>query len=202
MNERVKKYMKDTTLELPILPLAVFLLPDGITRLRIFEPRYLKMVKIATQGHGFVLWLKHQDQEQAMARWGSWVEIINFDQGSDGVLEIDVKCKAIVDIQKVVTDDNNLNIGTVCEIPHWSQSTGDNQYSELGQSLTELLMSDSLFRELYPKIFAKNINWVVARWLEILPVNLTVKSRFISVHNYHQAKGFVQSIINNEKNFN
>ena len=201
MNQRVK-YMKETTLDLPIFPLPVFLLPGGMTRLRIFEPRYLKMVKVATQGYGFVIRLKHQDQEKSMTGWGSWVEIINFDQGKDGVLEIDVKCKAIVDIQKVATDNNNLNIGTVCEIPHWSQSIEDNQYSELGQSLTQILMSDSLFRELYSTIFAKNINWVVARWLEILPVNLTVKSRFVSVHNYHQAKGFVQSIINNEKNFN
>ncbi len=32
------------TVNLPIFPLPVFLLPKGVTRLRIFEERYLKMV--------------------------------------------------------------------------------------------------------------------------------------------------------------
>ena len=191
--------MNYTELTLPIFPLPVFILPNGITRLRIFEPRYLKMVKIATQGKGFVIWLNHQEAEKPMIEWGSWVEVVNFDQGKDGVLEIDVKCKALVDIQSIEKDSDNLHFGTVCEIFHWSQGIDDNPASELGYSLEEVLVNDNMLSELYLHRYCRNTNWVVARWLEILPVNLAVKSDFVNVHNYDEAKHFVQSITSQDK---
>lgn len=191
--------MKETTLTLPIFPLPVFLLPDGITRLRIFEPRYLKMIKIATKGHGFVIWLNPQEEKKPLIEWGSWVEVINFHQGNDGVLEIDVKCKALVDIKSIEKDGDNLHFGKVCEIFHWSQASDDSLGSELGDSLREVLANDTMLKEFYANKYAENTNWVVARWLEILPVNLTVKSAFVGVHNYDEAKHFVQSIIGNDK---
>ncbi len=187
--------MKDTNLKLLIFPLPVFLLPDGITRLRIFEPRYLKMVKIATQGQGFVIWLNPKDAEKTMHEWGSWVEVVNFNQGKDGVLEIDVKCKALVDIHSIEKDVDNLHFGMVRETLHWSQGIDNNPVYELGDSLEEVLVNDSMLNELYPQRYAQNTNWVVARWLEILPVNLAVKSAFVNVYDYDEAKHFVQSII-------
>ena len=69
------------TLNLPIFPLPVFLLPNGITRLRIFEPKYLKMIKIATKGQGFVITPNYKETNSSDVIWGSQVEVINFDQG-------------------------------------------------------------------------------------------------------------------------
>lgn len=191
--------MKETTLTLPIFPLPVFLLPDGITRLRIFEPRYLKMIKIATQGQGFVIWLNPQEEKKPLIEWGSWVEVVNFDQGKDGVLEIDVKCKALVDIKSIEKDIDNLHFGKVCETFHWSQGCDDSLGSELGDSLKAVLANDTMLNQLYANQYAHNTHWVVARWLEILPVNLAVKSAFVDEHNYDEAKHFVQSIISEDK---
>ena len=191
--------MKETTLKLPIFPLPVFLLPDGITRLRIFEPRYLKMVKIATQGQGFVIWLNPQKSEKPMIKWGSWVEVVNFDQGKDSVLEIDVKCKALVDIQSIDKNVDDLHFGTVCETYHWSQGIDDNPIPELSDSLESVFVNDKLLSELYPDKHSRNTNWVVGRWLEILPMNLEVKSAFVDVYNYDEGKHFVQSIIGQNK---
>lgn len=192
--------MSHAPLTLPIFPLPVFLLPDGITRLRIVEPRYLKMVKIATQGEGFVIWLNLQDSDKPMIKWGSWVEVVNFDQGKDGVLEIDVKCKALVKIQSIEKDLDDLHFGTVCETFHWSQGIDGNSIVELSDSLEEVFVNNNMFNELYPDRYSQNPNWVVARWLEILPVNLAVKSAFVDVHSYDEAKHFVQSIIGQNKN--
>jgi Lon protease-like protein len=191
--------MKDNTFELPIFPLPVFLLPEGIARLRIFEPRYLKMVKIAIQGQGFVICLDPRNKEKSTKHWGSWVDVINFDQGDDGILEIDVKCKALVDIHAVDKDSDNLQFVTVCETPHWSQKVDAQENCELKESLQEALVNDAMLNELYPNKPPKNTNWVVARWLEILPVNLAIKSTFVDVHNYNEAKQFVQSIIAQDK---
>ena len=197
--QQIELDMKDTNLTLPIFPLPVFLLPDGITRLRIFEPRYLKMIKIATQGHGFVIWLNHQEAEKPLIEWGSWVEVVNFDQGADGVLGIDVKCKALVDIQSIEKDKDNLHFGKVCETFHWSQCIDENPISELRESLEEVFVNDAMLSELYLQKHSQHTNWVVARWLEILPVNLAVKSTFVDIHNYDEAKHFVKSIIAQDK---
>jgi len=191
--------MNHAPLTLPIFPLPVFILPEGITRLRIFEPRYLKMVKIATQGEGFILWLSIQGAVKPMIEWGSWVEVVNFDQGKDGVLEIDVKCKALVNIQSIEKDLDDLHFGTVCETFHWSQGVDDNPATELSDSLEEVLENNNMFSALYPDRYSQSPNWVVARWLEILPVNLDVKSAFVDVHSYDEAKHFVQSIISQNK---
>lgn len=98
--------MNNVNPTLPIFPLPVFLLPNGITRLRIFEPRYLKLVKIASTEQGFIILLQSEKPETTDITWGSWVEIINFDSGEDGVLEIDVKCKSLVKILSI----NNLSL--------------------------------------------------------------------------------------------
>ena len=116
--------MNKTSVTLPIFPLPVFLLPDGVTKLRIFEPRYLKMVSLASSGQGFVIWLNdssiNTDDKDSIMQWGSWVDIINFDKGEDGVLEIEVKCKCLVSISSIVHDKDNLHFGDVSHIDHWS----------------------------------------------------------------------------------
>ena len=62
---------------LPVFTLPIFLLPDGHTRIRVFEPRYLKLVRIASQNHGFVIYNSDKHNEDV----GSLVDIINFEQG-------------------------------------------------------------------------------------------------------------------------
>ncbi|TYK66211.1 LON peptidase substrate-binding domain-containing protein [Colwellia echini] len=231
---------------LPIFPLPIFLLPEGITRLRIFEQRYLKMIKIASKGQGFVIWLNSQESSSPLIKWGSWVEIINFDLGDDGVLEVDVKCKSLVDIISLNKDEDNLHFGVVNEKLHWSQNKSvveeiedekehvkikntdqdfcsanklskntissplvlpsnvslisseqkDLRDKMLAEPLNELFSNDLQLNKFYPANLRQNPHWVVARWLEILPLNLSVKSTFVNIHSFEEAKNFVQSVIN------
>lgn len=191
--------MKDSNFLLPIMPLPVFLLPEGKARLRIFEPRYLKMVKIATQGKGFIICQSQQELDDNALQWGSWVEVVNFDQGIDGILEIDVKCKTLVDINSIRSDIDNLYFATVSEIFHWSQTLDETPADDLCKSLVALFANDTLLKELYSIQHVHNTSWVVARWLEILPVNIMIKSTFIDVNHYDQAKYFVETIIGQKK---
>ncbi|MBU2925886.1 LON peptidase substrate-binding domain-containing protein [Colwellia sp. 1_MG-2023] len=210
--------MQKVKTRLPIFPLPVFILPGGITRLRIFEPRYLKMVKIATQEQGFVIWLNSIESEDSDAintkaenpdlktmepkepdtLWGSWVEIINFDQGDDGILEIDVQCKSLVNILSSDQDEDDLHFGVVSERSHWSQEIEQSTTDTLSQSLDNVFDSNTMLNKLYVEKATHNANWVVARWLELIPVDLAIKTSFVHSHSYEEAKGFVQSIIFNE----
>jgi Lon protease-like protein len=202
--------MQNVNTTLPIFPLPIFILPGGITRLRIFEPRYLRMVKIATKQQGFVIWLNSKELEGTQSTnaksnniepenpdvlWGSWVEIINFDQGDDGILEIDVQCKSLVEILSIEQDDDHLNVGVVSEILHWSQEVNENKDDTLSQSLDEVFDNNTVFNKRYVDKPTDNLNWIVARWLELIPVDLAIKTSFIYGSNAQEARSFVQSII-------
>jgi uncharacterized protein len=187
--------MKKEKLTLPIFPLPIFLLPNGITRLRIFEPRYLKLVKIATKEKGFIILLQSQSSELSGIEWGSWVEIINFDQGEDGVLEIDVKCKSLVRVLSLVKKEEELQFCAVSEILHWSQEIEKTKFNALSASLEAVFENDEKLNDLYHDKPTNNTNWVVARWLELLPVKLEIKNSFVYDHTFQEAESFVQSII-------
>lgn len=191
--------MTKKTMNLPIFPLPVFLLPGGVTKLRIFEPRYLKMVSIASSGQGFIICLNDKNintnSNVENTPWGSRVDIINFDQGDDGVLEIDVKCKSLVVINTIEQDSDNLNFGDVSYIEHWSEMLTDKVSGELSTSLECVFEDNDGLNDLYPQKILDDSHWVLARWLEILPIDLSVKNHFVINHNFQEAKEFVESII-------
>jgi Lon protease-like protein len=191
--------MKKINTTLPIFPLPVFLLPGGVTKLRIFEPRYLKMVSTASSGQGFVVWLQDKNisanESSTRMPWGSWVEIINFDQGDDGILEIDVKCKSLVVIENITHDKNNLHFGDVNCIAHWSEIQVDKVIGELSKSLASIFAENKSLNDLYPNKALNDSHWVLARWIEILPIELNVKNDFVFSHSFKETKAFVESVI-------
>jgi Lon protease-like protein len=187
--------MKNQKTHLPIFPLPVFLLPEGITRLRIFEPRYLKMIRIAAQGQGFIISLIQRTTETEHNAWGSWVNIINFDQGKGGILEVDVQCKSLVEIHSINIDSNNLHHGYATPIEHWASVKSHTRVDELSIPLVNVIKNSPLLGELYEDVNKGNPHWVVARWLEILPVEHLAKSNFVDKSSYKQAKDFIEAII-------
>ena len=194
------------TFTLPIFPLAIYLLPGGITRLRIFEQRYLQMVRDANKTDGFAICYFNQASKLGLSDWASWVDIVDFEMGSDGVLVIDVKCRALVNINASSYDDKNLLQGSVSIKHHWSEE-GDNIVHRTDNGLTSEL--ERFFNEnkelsnLYHDKFNHNINWVCARWLELIPVSFANKKHFADTNNLNDAIKFLSNIIvdtSDEKN--
>ncbi|MCO4797673.1 MAG: hypothetical protein KC484_00535 [Colwelliaceae bacterium] len=193
----MKKLNLNTEIILPILPVPVFLLSKGIVRLRIFEPRYLKMVKIATKGTGFVIWGNSTESPLPNIHWGSWVEIINFNHGKDNILEIDVKCKALVGLNGFNRDQDDLLFAKITPIHHWSEKPNKFITDENSSLLAKAIEDDILLNELYCDKQMNDINWVIARWLELLPISMEIKSTFVFTGKLNDAKNFVESIILN-----
>lgn len=186
---------------LPLFPLGIFLLPSGITRLKVFEPRYLRLVRIAMKEHGFVIFPHTLDANNLQSNntellWGSWVDIINFDQGDDGVLEIDVQCKFLVRISTLAREADALHFADAQVINHWSERVSSQKNATLSRSLMRLFENNKILNEIYADKQTNDRYWVIARWLELLPVNLTIKYQFVLDNNFAQAEGFVASIIN------
>ena len=179
-------------LELPIFPLPLFVLPQGITKLRIFEPRYLRMVKIASQEQGFVILLTTKNTRGTL--WGSWVSIINFTQGDDGILEIDVQCQSLVLIRNTRIESDQLTFGTATHLPHWSATSKTPFNHGLADSLAEVLANDDLLTTLYSQPKLNDKYWVTARWLELIPVSLSAKDKLTAMNNFQATYQFILSI--------
>ena len=157
------------------------------------------MVSTALSGEGFVVWLQDKyisaNEKSTNMPWGSWVEIINFDQGDDGILEIDVKCKSLVAINSITKDEKNLHFGDVSCIPHWSEVHVDKVYGELSTSLASVFAENESLDNLYPQKGLNDSHWVLARWIEILPIELNEKNAFVVSYSFKEAKAFVESVI-------
>lgn len=184
-----------STFNLPIFPLPIFLLPQGVTRLRIFEARYLKLVSLAIKNQGFVIFTHDKREKVNTLNVGSWVEVINFDQGEDGILMIDVRCKCLVDITSFTQDEDKLHHGDVNVKNHWPDTCLDKTTDELSESLSKLFTDNTQLNDLYPKQKFSHGDWVVARWIELIPLKLTEKILFVSPDSFSQAKQLLQNII-------
>jgi Lon protease-like protein len=181
-------------MNLPVFPLPIFLLPDGVTRLRIFEPRYLKMVSIACQQNGFVLCVFDHNAELNVPAWGAWVDIINFSQEGE-LLNIDIKAKSLVSIENVTMDDDQLRFADCTEIPHWPQQDLLPHHTLLAEKLMHVYEEYPDQAALYPEPKFDDINWVCARFLEILPLSFEKKQLFTKENSFANAEDFLNVII-------
>ncbi|TRX54998.1 LON peptidase substrate-binding domain-containing protein [Thalassomonas sp. M1454] len=194
-------------MNIPIFPLSIYLLPQGITRLRIFEQRYLNMVKNANDTKGFVISyyqnLPNQPIENQIAPWGSWVEIVNFMQGDDGILIIDVKCKSLVTIKSTSFNDEQLMLGEVTVQPHWADKQDQYATTTLSQQLAlqlqQVFSDNKPLADLYQQVFVDDDHWVCARWLELLPLPFADKSLFSQQDSFNQALDCISNILIEEK---
>lgn len=189
-------------MKLPIFPLPIYLLPGGITRLRIFEQRYLKMVRDANKTKGFVILYNKGDDQSNDINWGSWVEIIDFNQQSDGVLSIDVMCKSLVEIydnsiteNTIAGNNDKLLIASVTLKEHWHDISSVQIPEMLTQQLKHFFIANPDFDELYKVRYFDDPLWVCRRWLELVPVNILHKQYFVENLSFQNAVGFLESLL-------
>jgi hypothetical protein len=182
---------------LPVLPLPVFVLPDGKVRLRIFEKKYLKMLSLIADHQSFVIRLTSSSKTARTSYWGSLVKIQDFNQGEDGILEVDVLCMSLVNIGNARIDKNELIFAKVTPFSHWSQqNTDENMTSKmLASALNNTLERNDMLSQFYQTRPLNNVHWVVARWIELLPLSVTVKNLFVQIDSFTSAKEFVDSVI-------
>lgn len=185
-------------MNIPIFPLPIFLLPEGITRLKIFEQRYLQMVKIAMKNNGFAIILNELLSEEAMT--ASWVDIIDFSETEKGILIIDVKCKSLVTIAETNRDDNNLLWATAKPVQHWSPTKHSELTTRYSRLLHTYFKQNHELSALYHNEFIDLPYWVVARWLELLPISEQEKICFFDANSYQQAELFLATLLA-DKNF-
>jgi Lon protease-like protein len=166
-------------MQLPLFPLSSVVLPDGLMPLRLFERRYIDMVKDCFRNSsGFGICLIERGREAGIPSEpypiGTTVSIVDFDQGADGLLHITVRGDQEFRVLTYASSDTGLLIGEVELLP----SKGPTQMhpeDELLASKLELILSyletDTRFEESH----LDDADWVCHRLLEVLPLQNDAK---------------------------
>lgn len=169
-----------------VFPLTANVLPDGVLPLRIFEPRYLRMVAEATkngQPIAMAMLKSNRDlpDDQIFYDIVTLCDITDFSQLEDGLLGIEVRGKALARCSNVTVDFDGLHRADVDHFEPWQEVAPE---SEMLESLGSRLKT--IFEE-YPEVGSlyasdarlDNLKWVCCRWLEILPLTSIVKNQLI-----------------------
>ncbi|ENY70457.1 ATP-dependent protease La [Aeromonas diversa CDC 2478-85] len=160
-------------MELPLFPLNAHLLPGGIMPMRIFEPRYQRLVSLAS-ARGFVLCMLDPQAQQAVRNMlpiGTRVEIVDFDLLGDGLLGITVRGVERVRVGEVRQEADGLRWGEVAALPPWPSVSVSPAFTPLVEKLIEVFDDYPEYGALYREPHWEDGCWVAQRWLEMLPLS-------------------------------
>lgn len=168
----------------PVFPLSLFMLTGGMQRLRIFEQRYLSMVANEANTGGFIIALYKKDKPFSCADWGVHVNIVDFSNGDDGILIIDVIAERLVSLSGLCYDEKGLLFAQAENFPHWSTAPvssqpPDTKPAELASFLKQVFNDNPELKQLYQQCYFEEPSWVSARLLEIIPIPVDEKEKFI-----------------------
>ncbi|WP_199610682.1 LON peptidase substrate-binding domain-containing protein [Flocculibacter collagenilyticus] len=184
-----------STQTIPLFPLNAHIFPGGKLKLRIFEARYLRMVRenasnIPAFAMGMMSSKPNQGQFSVLST-ATLVKIIDFEQLSDGLLGITIEGIELVCVSNIIQDDDGLRHANYQPIAGWNIPSSQLPYMlssvneekekvALQQSFSVLLSEYPDLAMLYANDNNMPLVWYAARWLEVLPLDAEEKAELIT----------------------
>lgn len=170
-------------LSLALFPLNAHILPNGRLKLRIFEQRYVRMVKESfANDQGFCMAMvdaeQPKDSKQRILPIVTRVKVIDFENLPDGMLGITIEGIELLEIIDFDAEADGLLIASLKPSYFWHDVTADEQ-CQISQQLKRLFKAYPEVSEMYERPKFDDKVWVVARWLELLPLPAKVKQDFV-----------------------
>ena len=160
---------------IPLFPLRTVLFPQGLLPLRIFEQRYLDMVADCMKSQStFGVVLIREGREVGPAttyNLGTEARIVDWFQGSDGLLGLHVEGARRFQIQSVSITPAGLHLGEVAFLSEENKQPVSEDFSYMTAMLEGIIerMPDELqFQDPQPN----DPHWLVSRLAEILPIGI------------------------------
>jgi Lon protease-like protein len=178
------------TQTVPLFPLHTVLFPDGFLPLRIFETRYIDMVRqslresrpfgvvLLKQG-GEVLQCETDRDTTEFNVLGTLAHIVDTDLAADGMLQIEARGDRRFRIERSWMERDGLMMG---EITLLDKATVPERVADLVPRLSaflERIMSDRDPHRANPRF--DDPSWVIYRLLERLPIKLEDRQRVLTV---------------------
>ncbi|MCR6624964.1 LON peptidase substrate-binding domain-containing protein [Pseudoxanthomonas japonensis] len=160
---------------LPLFPLHKVLLPGAAMDLRIFERRYLDLVRdCGRSGGGFGVCLILEGSEAGApatpAAYGVEARIENFDMGEDGLLSLRVRGHRRFHVVRTRVRDNGLVMADV----EWLHSDEDleilPEHALLGTLLQTMMEKVGTDISKLPARVFEHAGWVGWRLAQVLPI--------------------------------
>lgn len=176
---------------LPLFPVHGALLPGAALGLRVFERRYLDLVReCGRQGSTFGICLILQGEEVGApatpASWGVEARIEDFDVGADGVLVLRLRGARRFRVLHTRVRDNGLLMGDI----EWRDADSDDelqpQHALLGMLLERILeQAGGEFAAAGPALMDQAA-WVGWRLAELLPLDEEQRLSLLQQDDPHQ----------------
>lgn len=179
---------------LPLFPLNVVVCPGGLLPLRIFEARYLDMVKNCLKNKSLfaVVTVLPEGQTDSegnfpFANVGTLVEILDADVTTVGLIMIRCIGQHRIKVDSFVQQEDGLVIGEVTDIPNDIELPIPEDLKNTSNWLLKLLESlpgQDIKPENMPVIKPykfEDAAWVANRWVELLDLTLLQKQRLMQL---------------------
>jgi len=177
-----------SAVEIPLFPLRTVLFPDGYLPLRIFEQRYLKMVRDCARSEtGFGVCLIVQGEEAIApvktAQVGTLAKIVDWYTLEDGLLGVSSRGTRRFRLKHTRRQDDGLLTGTVGWLPEPSPCTVPEPYFVLSQIVGRFMEK---LEQHYPSFTPDRLDdavWLGYRLAELLPLSAIEKQNLLELND-------------------
>ena len=186
--------------EMPLFPLASVLFPGGQLQLRIFEPRYLELVRECTRhGTGFGVCLILQGQEvgepAVPAAIGTIARISDFHRDDDGLLGIVAEGGARFRVARSRVRSDGLLRG---DVEVWPDEPGQQvpvEFALLQTILERLIETMAPHWRDAPRSAYDDASWLGFRLAELLPLDVGEQQRMLELNDPVQRLAELRDIL-------
>ncbi len=182
--------MNETT-ALPLFPLHQVLLPQAGLGLRVFERRYLDLVReCGRSGNGFGVCLILDGAEVGApavpAAFGVEARIEDFDMGADGVLQLRVRGARRFHVESTRVRDTGLVMAEVA----WRAADADDELQPQHALLSTVLQhiveqAGDAYAPAHPALYDQAA-WVGWQLAQLLPLSESQRLQLLQVDDVHQ----------------
>lgn len=176
---------------LSLFPLHTVLLPGAALQLRVFERRYLDLVRdCGRSGTGFGVCLILEGHEVGAAAtpaaFGCEAVIEDFDTGADGLLHLRLRGKRRFRVRKTRVRDNGLLVGEI----EWREADIDDELHPEHALLATIL--EKIFEQAHEQSIAlspnqiDNASWVGWHLAELLPLSDAQRLSILQEDDVHK----------------
>ena len=193
--------MTNSLITLPLFPLHTVLFPGSILQLKIFEQRYLDLVKDRMKNnHGFVVVLINDGNEvndtPTIHCIGTYVEIIDFETLENGLLGITIKAQYKVFVSNTTAQHDGLLKGEtkiISETDDTSPESLEKRHHLI--RMLETLVDHPLLKAQYSDINYQSLSEISYRLSEFLPTSNINKQTLLEIERVEERLNKIQLLI-------
>lgn len=173
--------------QLPLFPLNTVVFPGGRLPLRIFEPRYIDMVKQAiADSSPFGICAIREGQETGTPAVpytvGTLVHITDWDMPETGILHIETQAEQRFVIRHTAVEPNGLLVGTVDGVSA-EPAVAIPQELDLAVEILRHIIDEYGHARFPAPLAYDDAVWVGYRLSEVLPLKVSVKQDLLEMND-------------------